>query len=351
MNAILVNLTPNNKVGFSNHIYIIAKSISYATQNNINLIFYTKYLQEINTDNYTFISNIIDMNATNKFLSKYNIQIVDYYNYTFEITDVEYGNKEFNMSIYKDIVNNNSLKLDKYFSFESYFKYLSNLHLKKYYIPCKTDTIKLIIKYKLNSNNYNIEYNIIDNHLENNIYIDYKNLSPITFNVNFDMTNVFYDVKTNIVFNKTFSDNIASFTEKNNINKNININCIHLRLEKDGVSHWAKENNLSESDFLYKSSQKYISEIKKYIKKDELTIILSSDYNNDVIKYLHDNNYNFITTPIWHEFRDISAIYDLHIGQLCNNTYICIYESSFSYLLLYRIKHKLKQMAIIEFNK
>jgi hypothetical protein len=46
------------------------------------------------------------MNATNKFLSKYNIQIVDYYNYTFEIIDVEYGNKEFNMSIYKDIVNN-----------------------------------------------------------------------------------------------------------------------------------------------------------------------------------------------------------------------------------------------------
>ena len=59
MNAILVNLTPNNKVGFSNHIYIIAKSISYATQNNINLIFYTQYLQEIHTNNYTFISNIV----------------------------------------------------------------------------------------------------------------------------------------------------------------------------------------------------------------------------------------------------------------------------------------------------
>ena len=126
----------------------------------------------------------------------------------------------------------------------------------------------------------------------------------------------------------------------------IKINCIHLRLEDDAVKHWSNENKMEPMHFKSIVEEKYIDEIKKNIDKNDITIVLSYNYDNKVIKFLRDNFYNYILTPKMDANRDIAAINDLLIGQYCNNVYIFVYESSFSYTLLCRIYERNKVKPI-----
>jgi hypothetical protein len=80
--------------------------------------------------------------------------------------------------------------------------------------------------------------------------------------------------------------------------------------------------------------------IKKYIDKMDSTIVICHDYKNDVIDYLEKNNYQYFNTPKYETYRDLSAIYDMCIGQYCNNIYICVFESSFSFTVLYRLYNR-----------
>ena len=82
-----------------------------------------------------------------------------------------------------------------------------------------------------------------------------------------------------------------------------------------------------------------------------MTIVLSGDFDNNVIKFLQNNNYNFITTPKLYQDRELNAIIDLEIGLLCNHTYIYTFESSFSYTLLHKLSSNMniiKRMLILE---
>ena len=102
----------------------------------------------------------------------------------------------------------------------------------------------------------------------------------------------------------------------------------------------SKEINYDKIKYKTVIENRYIKFIKDYIKKTDNTIILSYDYNNEVIKYLDINNYNYIMTPKYNTNRDISALIDMHIGQYCNNIFIGTFESSFSYMLITRIYDK-----------
>jgi hypothetical protein len=151
-----------------------------------------------------------------------------------------------------------------------------------------------------------------------------------------DQTEFTKGIFRNIVFQNKFHEKAMEYTMHLR-EKNTNINCVHLRLEDDAVEHWAKENNMSPANFKKIIEDKYIDAIMKNLKKEDATLILSDNYDNRVIEFLRENGYNFIKTPKMSQDREIAAIYDLHIGQHCNNVYILVYDSSFSYTLLYRI--------------
>lgn len=334
MKYILTNLAPNNKVGFGNQIYSLAHSLSWAIENKINIVFYKQYLNEINTNSYSNISDIIDMELTNYFLEKYNIQIADINTFDFKLISIKYQHND----SYIDI----SDKLNE-------FMVNGTFHIKSSYLFSDSNISKLLLTYSLNNKPNTLEYNIINGHLQNDIIINFTNIQLYTFTVFCD-TPTFYDIRTNIIYNNIFKNNTLSFIINNNINTKQKINCIHLRLEDDAINSWSKENNMNSSDFKSIFEQKYISNIKEKIEKNALNIILSSNYNNNVIKFLKENKYNFIITPKLSQYRDIAAIYDYHIAELCNNIFIGVFESSYTYLILFKIKSHIKQFIQIYYN-
>ena len=77
--------------------------------------------------------------------------------------------------------------------------------------------------------------------------------------------------------------------------------------------------------------------------------------NNNIDLYISCNNqndYNIILTPKFSKEREISAIIDMHIGEECTHKYIFLFESSFSFTLLFRIKNKKNlNEVMINFNE
>jgi hypothetical protein len=350
MKLFCVVLAPEKTSGFGNQIYTIAQSIQNCIESSGNpydLILFTSFLKEINSNEYCNLSDVVDINETNNALKNItNIQIEDLNLANLSILKATVGINNFLLDITPSITeflkDDNSFFLPTTYNFTAYCDSLVRDTFKKYYVSLDKKTFKLTIAYKINNTTVNKHYDIINGYLKESIEID------ITKNI-FNIINIctrhdenFYYVKQNIIFNKHFSYSVDEFIRghlesNNNNNKNKKINCIHLRLEDDAIEHWSKENQIEKSNYKRIVENKYLREIQKHIKKEDLTLILAHNYDNNVIKYLKENSYNYLTTPSWSKYRDISAIYDCIAGESCNNIYICVWESSFSYLLGYRI--------------
>jgi hypothetical protein len=130
------------------------------------------------------------------------------------------------------------------------------------------------------------------------------------------------------------SDNVVDNTEESN--KKINV--IHLRLEDDAIDHWSKQNNMNQQVFKRLLTVKYIELISNTIQKEDITLILTGDTNNEVVQFMNENEYNIMF--IDKKFsgnqpgRELNAVVDLIIGRYCNNVFIGCDGSTFSELLL-----------------
>jgi len=345
-NFLFVNISPTNTSGFCNQLYSIAGSCCYSINHNpLNTtkgIFFGKYLMEINSNKFCNIGDIVDLNSSNIFLKKYNIILFDIFNFDFKIVKINYGLDNYSYDITSEIIQLNINNVPKFYISKNInlndikgdpFEY----YKKTFFIPFnKNQSKKLYITYSINGIIFNEILNESDGYLKNNFLLDFtqeKKICPV-YN---DGTFIFSDILRNIVFNNIYVEKANEFIKsKININNNKKINCIHLRLEDDAIEHWSKENKLDYNTYKPILENKYIQFIKKYIDKNIPTIILAHNYDNNVIKYLTENNYNFIITPNFHPDRDVSAIIDLHIGQICNNICICVFESTFSLVLFTR---------------
>ena len=147
MKYILVNLSHDNNVGFGNQIYMMAHAIHYAIENKINILFFSQFLNQINTNSYSNISDIIDIKLTNEYLSKYNVQIADYNNFNFYLTSLRYGYENFYIDIFDSFKdskynNNNIFSIDTQYSFLKFNIILRDKY-KNYAIPIQKNLCKL----------------------------------------------------------------------------------------------------------------------------------------------------------------------------------------------------------------
>ena len=213
---------------------------------------------------------------------------------------------------------------------------------KKYFIELDKHILQLHITFSINNIIFYGTYDQTNGFLNSDILIDLNNVvfQP-SLKIQNDQTEFTKGIFRNIVFQSYFIQRANEYIQRT-ININKNINCIHLRLEDDAVEHWARENKISTVDFKKIMEDKYIDAITINLKKEDATFILSDNYDNRVIQFLRENGYNFIKTPKMSEDREVAAVYDLHIGQYCNNVYVLVYDSSFSYTLLYRIFEQAK---------
>jgi hypothetical protein len=368
MKILSVILAPEKHSGFGNQIYTIAQSVQNCIENKIcsyDLILFTSFLKEIHTNEYCNMSEIIDIKETNNILQKINAPYIEDYNlFNVTIIKAQIVNNNFLLdltNIISGFLKNNKFLLTNTFNFAPFCETLIKDAYNKYFIQLDKNKFILTIDYKINNTILNKKYEICNGGLKETIKIDLNDCQLNVINICTNHDDNFYHVKKNISFNKKFAEKVNEYVNEyltqyiqNGANTNKKINCIHLRLEDDIIEEWSKYYKVEKYTFKTIFENKYLREIKNYIKKEDLTIILSHNYDNNVIKYLKENSYNYLTTPTWSNYRDISAIYDCLACECCNNMYICLYESSFSYLLLYRLKKKLQddslKTCIVSFN-
>ena len=354
MTSFFLNLTPNSGCGFCNQLYSIVGVCRHANELNIKYIFISKYLKEIYGTYYCNIGDILDIDETNKYLKHHDITLIDGNNFTFKIDAIRYGNKNHTIDLTSHLAPNclndrilsietntnlNRLKGDPY----EYYKTKFGIDIK--------GPKSLFVAYSINDIVFYEEFETSNGFLKSNVNINYRDLSYVkTIKSYNDGTPLFHEFVRRFVFNDKIVNKSRNFIN-NNIDTNKKINTIHLRLEDDAITHWGKESKFTDLK-LYKSrlEQNYIRLIKQFIEPDSVTILLASDYDNNVVRFLRENKYNYIQTPNLDAHRDVSAIIDMHIGQTCNNVCIGVQESTFSYSLFFRSKPDVKKLILYYTN-
>lgn len=324
-----INICPKNDSGLCNQLYALVTCICDCINNDINILFINKFYKSINTSNYCNIDEVININKINSYLSQHKIFIVDSQNFKFNI-DSAY------------IINNNKKILDVTEELQNFV--INNefiiSHDKKIF-NSKLEENKdylLTIKYSLNNGFFEEKYTVRNNKLINDINYNFNHLIFNIYSVVGVKHQFFWDILQNIYFSNDFVEK-ANNIKNTIINLNYSkINCIHLRLEDDFINHYSEDLHMDKNKIKTKLEKYYIHAIKKTIIPSDLTIILTNDMDNNVIKFLLENNYKIITTLKNYEDREFNAIIDLEVGNLCNNVYLFVYESSFSYFLMKKIK-------------
>jgi hypothetical protein len=205
------------------------------------------------------------------------------------------------------------------------------------------------------TNNYLRKFNveIVDSKLINSNYNYDESNNKITLytDINPEMFNYiqFYEISRNLVFNEKFytiSNNLIPEI-KLKLGDDIKINVIHLRIEDDALLHWSKMNKMNINSFKTVLENRYISLIKHFINKKMFTIVMTYSANNNVIRFLSDNNYNFyINKKNLSQGRECNALIDLLLSRKMNNFFIGAIGSTFSHFILNMADNKKKSIMI-----
>jgi hypothetical protein len=343
MTEFFLQLAKNNQVGFCNQLYSAIGTCIYAYENNIKTIFISQYLKEIGTQNYCNVSDVFDIQKTNDFLKKYNLTLIDGFNVDLKIINILYGTELYSL----DITDNFCVVCGKLIIYsDCKLGFYNYKHFKDTYGIDIQGSLQLRINYTVNGIFYHKECDVIDGRLVTDLVIDYRRVNyEETHKFKNDDSPMFRDILRNFVFNESIVSKADKYIDNSliryYIDAKMKINVFHLRLEDDAIKSWAKEIKMTDT-MQYKRllEDKYINIIRDFVDKKSLTIFLASDYDNRVIKYMRDNDYNYLTTLKFYSARDVSAIVDMHIGAVCNGVCVGVWESSYSYTLFDRVKDK-----------
>jgi hypothetical protein len=334
--------------GLTNEIYFIVYGIIDCINNKKQIMVINNFRLEAMINKFCPISDILDMHYLNILLNKYAITVLDSHHLSFNIDSVIYGIEDSTIDITKEILNgyynNNKLLIPS-------GTILNNIKGD----PLSGKTKKLYITYTINGNK------VVEEYLEyiyQDIIIDLQNPTQILGwdhidNCYINNKHMFHYLLKNIKFNNIFvkySENALCMNNNNeyttfaNINlQNKKLNVIHLRVEKDMTGHMLSHNNMTQEEYDVYLQNKYIELIKTYFSKNDIIFLLSYDLNNNVVKYLKENDYEFYYTKKQiFEGREKHAIIDLLIGEKCNGYFIGNWNfnihrgSTFSYYLYVR---------------
>lgn len=127
---------------------------------------------------------------------------------------------------------------------------------------------------------------------------------------------------------------------------------VHLRNEEDAIQYWSR---LYDTDLEEKITMAYQQNIRHYIKKDRLTIILTSQkQDNPIIQWMLEEGYVLdVYKPEKVVGREISAVYDLVLATFCKDVFIglCNQEcteisSTFSYFISHMLPGHVRKVLI-----
>ena len=329
--------------GLTNQLYIIAGFLCEAIKNNKQVVIANNFQKEIFSNQFCPISEVIDIFNTNIFLQKYNVTLIDNNYLNFEITKVLFGLDDKTVDITYEI-NQSCVFFDLLFINKEF----NLINLKGDPVPMKKK--KIYITYKLSNYTFYCEFNEECGFPTTNIVLNFKNRifePPLKWRTEENKL-LFNEIIDNIKFNPNLYANAQKFVEPLKSSK---INVIHIKNENDCIKHYSHSiYHCNENIFKDILDKKYIYLINKYIRKEDINIILTySSHDNIVINYLKNNNYNITFIDKQPNIgRELNAAIDMMIGESCNNIFLgpC-YGSTFSELLEIRMKNNKK---IIKFD-
>jgi hypothetical protein len=334
--------------GFTNEIFFIVYGIIDCINNKRKNLVINNFRLQPMTHKFCGISEIIDIHHLNILLKEYDITVFDRNNLSFNIDTIIYGLNENTFDITKE-----SKELF-YKSNEFCIPVGTNLNnIKGDPYPGEAKT--LLITYSLNSSKVTEEYS---EYIHKDIVLNLQNPTNILSwdqidNCYINDRKLFDYLLKNIKFNNRFVkySEIALLIDRNNEYTNISnidfqnkkTNVIHLRVEKDMTGHMLSHNKMTQEEYDIDLQNKYIELIKKYFSKNDIIFVLSYGLNNNVVKFLKENEYEFyFTKKQIFEGREQHAVVDLLIGEKCNNNFIGNWNfsirqgSTFSYFLYVR---------------
>jgi hypothetical protein len=335
MNRIYYSKITDNRFGFTNQIFSLVTNLVIAYKIKKNVVIVNDFLDDITRETYTPISQIFDLEKTNKYINdRYNLLLCDSNHVDFKVVLVTYGNK------YKTLnITNNFIK--KYVKDNTlYISKRENLNSIQG-DPSPGNPKRLYILYSINGVMFEESFDESFSFLVEDISFDLSKAEHIN---KFGWINtidkiMFEDILQNIYYHSRFHQISKQFFKTNMISSKT-INVIHLRLEPDAIMHWSKINNMNPYEYKTAIESKYIDTIQKYLNKNDATIILTYSTDNIVIEYLKKNGYiYYVNTKLPELGREQNAIIDLVISTRCNNIFIgnftvdTLSGSTFSYYI------------------
>jgi len=338
-----LKIAKDSGCGLCNQLYALSGCIDHAIYTKqYQIIIVDDFLKEIHTNNFIPLGEILDMSFFQHFLFEtYKILLFDKNNFNIAIDSVffiEAGEKNESIEIKTDnCIHENTLFIGKNTLITDFIKNHQNkngkinVHIKMNNIPILFSTIV--------TNGY-LERDIcIDTkkHLQKDIYLP----SPQLYFGGSSQPSVFVTLLQNIPFHNSFHQYNEKAMDKIIVNYKLHskqkINLIHLRLEEDAIMSFSNEKKMTKDVFKKKMEDKYIYLIKKYIDKEDFTIVIANDYDNSVVDFLQTHNYCCSFSKKMYPYRECNAIHDLLFYKYCNHIFIGVYESSFSYTVMYKL--------------
>jgi hypothetical protein len=341
-----LQLAKDSGCGLCNQIYALTGCIEYAIHTKkYKIIVADLFLREINTNKYAPLSNILNMPCYQSFLlSEYRILLFDKNNLKISIDNIFLDGKEIKSEI-----------LTKYFTRDGLL-----------YIPKNSDVFesKNILRIDMYLNQFPVSFLYDLRERDRDIvfhtspaHYTYKP-SPCLYLGGSKNPEQFIKLLQNTPFHDHFHSAMAETAESiltpfidSHAKTLPRINLIHLRMEEDAIQSFSKENNVSSDVFERKMGEKYIELIQRYIDPHDVTLVISGKYDNSVvIDFLSTHQYRFVHSIKRFPEREENAIHDMLFFKLCNHVFIGVYESSFSYTLMYKLFSKQEHIFSVIFQ-
>jgi hypothetical protein len=158
----LLKIAKDPGCGLCNQLYALVGCIDHAIYNkNMNIIIVDNFLKQINSNYYCPLSEILDMNAFNAYLLRYNIALIDR----------NYIHPAINSIVYH---NSQNKKMD--ITYDVCGKFLNNniLRISIYDTIVREDANMLIITYSLGGVPIILSHRMMNGKLEKEVLIDFN---------------------------------------------------------------------------------------------------------------------------------------------------------------------------------
>jgi hypothetical protein len=320
----------DENAGFTNQMIAFASAVIYCKRAHREILVVKDFMREVHTHKTIPVSEVFDMKKMNEYLKKFDIQFVDLNKLNFQI---KYLYTKDNHDITSTAVRNNIVYAQGVPPYA-----VNNLLTMEYTVgggeddenrPVPRRSIFLqfqpprftIFNYEQNLNLANFPYT----------FAWLGSLEPPLFE----------EIFTNLSFHPYFYERAADFAVSAGVLGASAVSVIHLRIEKD-TEAFAKQCKMSFEEYQRRQTAEYIRHIQENIPKTDKIVVLCYVREHPVLDFLRENGYDFVMTEKTEDGRELCALVDLLVADLCNSVFIGYFDleskrgSTYSYFIYMR---------------